>query len=137
MFHTVEDVAASLRIHPKTVLRFIREGKLRATRVGRAYRILNADLLEFVRIRPVSDAPRIVRVTSIVDIPEGSPSMQQYLSKSLHAMTLSRGSYHDPLRVDVAFDPVSSQIKIIIAATLGDTASLMSALETIVAQAET
>ncbi|MEK6296179.1 MAG: DNA-binding protein, partial [Paraburkholderia tropica] len=100
-------------------------------------RILNADLLEFVRIRPVSDAPRIVRVTSIVDIPEGSPSMQQYLSKSLHAMTLSRGSYHDPLRVDVAFDPVSSQIKIIIAATLGDTASLMSALETIVAQAET
>lgn len=136
MFHTVEDVAASLRVHPKTVLRFIREGKLRATRVGRAYRILNADLIEFAQLRPESDAPRTVRVTSIVDIPEGSQSMHQYLSKSLHAMTSRRGSYREPLRIDIAFDPASSQIKIIVTATPGDTAALMSALETIVAKAE-
>ena len=31
-FHTVADAAEQLRLHPKTILRFIREGRLRAIR---------------------------------------------------------------------------------------------------------
>lgn len=55
--HTVEDSAARLRVHPKTVLRFIRDGKLRATRVGRAYRILDTDFAAFAPTEPAVPIP--------------------------------------------------------------------------------
>ncbi|HIC7208149.1 helix-turn-helix domain-containing protein [Burkholderia stabilis] len=134
MFHTVEDTAGRLRIHPKTVLRFIREGKLRATRVGRAYRILDADLAAFTQTAPAAPVPRTVRVTSIVDIPDASQSLHQYLSRSLQALVSSRASYVDPVRIDVTFDPATSQVKIIVAATPADTAALMSSLDALLQQ---
>ncbi|WP_241302898.1 helix-turn-helix domain-containing protein [Burkholderia stabilis] len=134
MFHTVEDTAGRLRIHPKTVLRFIREGKLRATRVGRAYRILDADLAAFTQTAPAAPLPRTVRVTSIVDIPDASQSLHQYLSRSLQALVSSRASYVDPVRIDVTFDPATSQVKIIVAATPADTAALMSSLDALLQQ---
>lgn len=134
MFHTVEDTAGRLRIHPKTVLRFIREGKLRATRVGRAYRILDADLAAFTQTTPAAPVPRTVRVTSIVDIPDASQSLHQYLSRSLQALVSSRASYVDPVRIDVTFDPATSQVKIIVAATPADTAALMSSLDALLQQ---
>ncbi|AOR69034.1 DNA-binding protein [Burkholderia stabilis] len=134
MFHTVEDTAGRLRIHPKTVLRFIREGKLRATRVGRAYRILDADLAAFTQTTPAAPVPRTVRVTSIVDIPDASQSLHQYLSRSLQALVSSRASYVDPVRIDVTFDPATSQVKIIVAATPADTAALMSSLDALLRQ---
>ncbi|MDN7427977.1 helix-turn-helix domain-containing protein [Burkholderia sp. AU45388] len=137
MFHTVEDTAARLRVHPKTVLRFIRDGKLRATRVGRAYRILDVDLAAFARTEPAAPAPRAVRVTSIVDIPDGSQSLHQYLSRSLHVMASGRTSYVDPVRIDVTFDPASSVVKIIVAATPADTAALMSSLDMLLQQSGT
>lgn len=139
MFHTVDESAARLRLHPKTVLRFIREGKLRATRVGRAYRILDADLAAFAQTEPAAPAPvpRAVRVTSIVDIPDASQSLHQYLSRSLHAMASGRTSYVDPVRIDVTFDPAASQVKIIVAATPADTAVLMSSLEALLQQSGT
>ncbi|KVH29219.1 helix-turn-helix domain-containing protein [Burkholderia cepacia] len=137
MFHTVDESAARLRLHPKTVLRFIREGKLRATRVGRAYRILDADLAAFAQTEPATPVPRAVRVTSIVDIPDASQSLHQYLSRSLHAMASGRTSYVEPVRIDVTFDPAASQVKIIVAATPADTAVLMSSLEALLQQSGT
>jgi excisionase family DNA binding protein len=47
---TVGFAATQLKLHPKTILRFIREGRLRATRVGKAFRILRADLDAFAGI---------------------------------------------------------------------------------------
>ncbi|WP_322086023.1 helix-turn-helix domain-containing protein [Burkholderia sp. BCC1999] len=129
MFHTVEDTATRLRVHPKTVLRFIRDGKLRATRVGRAYRILDADLAAFAQTEPAAPVPRAVRVTSIVDIPDASQSLHQYLSRSLHAMASGRTSYVEPVRIDVTFDPAASVVKVVVAATPADTAALMSSLD--------
>ncbi|WP_176050616.1 helix-turn-helix domain-containing protein [Burkholderia sp. BCC1644] len=137
MFHTVEDTAARLRVHPKTVLRFIRDGKLRATRVGRAYRILDADLAAFAQTEPAAPVPRAVRVTSIVDIPDASQSLHQYLSRSLHAMASGRTSYVDPVRIDVTFDPAASVVKVVVAATPADTAALMSSLDTLLQKSGT
>ena len=45
--YTVEQFAERLRLHPKTVRRFIREGRLRAVKVGRSYRILRSDMEAF------------------------------------------------------------------------------------------
>lgn len=47
-YYTVEQVAEMLDMHPKTIQRYIREGKLKANKVGRRWRVTGHDLSIFV-----------------------------------------------------------------------------------------
>jgi len=47
-YYTVEQVSEMLSIHPKTIQRYIREGKLRATKIGKSWRVTGHDLSVFV-----------------------------------------------------------------------------------------
>jgi excisionase family DNA binding protein len=44
VWYTVSQAAGLLQQHEKTVQRYIREGKLPATKIGRSYRISGHDL---------------------------------------------------------------------------------------------
>ncbi len=55
--YTVEAAAERLKLHNKTVLRFIREGRLRATKIGKQYRILHSDLDAFAGVGSAREAP--------------------------------------------------------------------------------
>ena len=87
---TVEFAAVHLQVHRKTVLRYIRDGRLPATRIGKAYRIQRADLDTFAGTPSstvtLADA---ARVTSIVDVPGVGPTLASKLAgavtNSLHA----------------------------------------------------
>ena len=46
-FFTVDSAATKLDVHPRTILRFINQGKLKAVKVGRQWRIKYSDLQEF------------------------------------------------------------------------------------------
>ena len=46
-YYTAEQAAALLKMHIKTVQRYIREGKLRANKVGKSWRITGHDLSVF------------------------------------------------------------------------------------------
>jgi excisionase family DNA binding protein len=52
---TVAEVAERLRVHPITVRRHIKDGRLRAVRVGRAVRVRESDLEAFLSSTKVSD----------------------------------------------------------------------------------
>ncbi len=41
---TPQEAAAVLKLNPQTVWKYIRAGKLRASRIGRVYRIREADI---------------------------------------------------------------------------------------------
>lgn len=45
---TAEQVAQVLKIHQFTVLKFIKQGKLKASKLGRVYRIRRADVEQFL-----------------------------------------------------------------------------------------
>jgi excisionase family DNA binding protein len=45
---TVPEVAERLKVHPKTVLLWIRRGELKAVRVGKSWRLLEPDVLAFI-----------------------------------------------------------------------------------------
>ncbi len=47
-FYTVEEVAKILRVNERTVRNLIEAGELRATRVGRQYRISEEALQEYI-----------------------------------------------------------------------------------------
>jgi excisionase family DNA binding protein len=55
---TTEEAADLLRVSTKTVLALAREGSLPGEKVGRAWRFLRADLLDYVRghHRPPAEA---------------------------------------------------------------------------------
>lgn len=42
-FYTSDEVAKILKINRQTIQRFIREGKIKATKIGREYRIKKSD----------------------------------------------------------------------------------------------
>ncbi len=46
-YYTVDQVAQMIDMHPKTIRKFIREGKLRANKVGKQWRITGHDLSLF------------------------------------------------------------------------------------------
>jgi excisionase family DNA binding protein len=67
---TVEQIAENLQVSDQTVRRWIRAGELRAIKLGRAFRIRESDLQEFLNARmTVTTAP--VRDTRIR--PTGQP----------------------------------------------------------------
>lgn len=46
-YYTVEQIAELLAMHPKTIQRYIREGRLKAHKVGKSWRVTGHDLSVF------------------------------------------------------------------------------------------
>jgi excisionase family DNA binding protein len=77
--YSVEQVAELLHLHVKTVRNYVREGRLKAVRIGKQYRI-SADDLAAMTGRPVASfrpepvrRERHIEVSSIVEIDAVSP----------------------------------------------------------------
>ncbi|QRN84265.1 helix-turn-helix domain-containing protein [Chloroflexota bacterium] len=47
-YYTVEQIAEIINLHPKTIQRYIREGRLNAQKVGKAWRVSGHDLSVFL-----------------------------------------------------------------------------------------
>ena len=60
---TPQEVARRLRVDHSTVLRFCRNGRLPAVKVGRSYRIKESDLAPFLRM-PSTSGPMVVAVAN-------------------------------------------------------------------------
>ncbi|MGJ0534932.1 helix-turn-helix domain-containing protein [Methylocystis sp.] len=130
MLMTVEQAAEELELHPKTVLRHIREGRLQATRIGKAYRIDRAKLDAFAgiasgRTRP----PRDVRATVIVEVPALASETAERLATFLGAAALGGDAETRPLHFNTAFDPTSGDLKIVLIAAPTDAARLLELIE--------
>ena len=50
---TPEQVAEMLQLHPFTILHYIKDGRLRAARLGRVYRIRESAVTEFLESQMV------------------------------------------------------------------------------------
>lgn len=103
-FYSVDQVSTMLGLHPKTMRRYIREGKLRANKVGKQYRIAGHDLSVFVEGREidmsgiaketVAPAPPInkIAVSAVVDIVVAD----EYESDRITSMVLAAANCKDP-----------------------------------------
>lgn len=133
--YTVEQVAERLKLHAKTVLRAIREGRLRATRVGKSYRILRSDLDAFAGVPArAANTAGDPWVTTIVDIPGVGADAAQTWARTVTAALNSRPSGGPPLRAEVIYEPERSHLKIIVVGSPGDVASLMSLINAWIGQ---
>lgn len=133
--YSVEDVAERLGLHVRTVRSYVRDGKLPATRIGKQYRINQADLEAFTG-GPVPATPREAaararhtEVSSIVEIDAVDRATVDRLSSLLTGATGNRHLGDQPLRFQTFYDAERARLKVIIVGGLGDTARLLEYME--------
>ncbi len=126
---TVDAAAAHLQVHRKTVLRFIHDGRLPATKIGKAYRIRRADLSSFAGVPEVATVAEAARVTSIVDVPGVTPTLASKVAgavtNALHGSREQRGDVH----AEVVYDAEHAQLKVIVVGAVADTRSLLGLIQ--------
>jgi excisionase family DNA binding protein len=124
--YTVAEAARRLKLHERTILRFIRDGKLKATRVGRGWRVQARDLLALAG-EPEAAAPEAAaRVTAVVDIPEVAPELAMRWASSVTGALNGRPQARGAMRAEVVFDPEARRLKILIVGDPGEVADLLS-----------
>jgi excisionase family DNA binding protein len=128
-FLTVDVAAALLQLHPKTVLRFIREGRLRARKVGKQYRVLRSDLNAFAGASEMP-APVKARTTCIIDIEDVDAVLLQRLSAVLLGASKGNEPSGTPISLDIAYEPMRRSAKVIVIASPADAAVLLKLLDT-------
>jgi len=52
-FYTVDEISTILDMHPKTVQRYMREGKIKATKLGKSWRVSESDFHTFTQSKSV------------------------------------------------------------------------------------
>lgn len=129
-FCTVAFAAERLGLHPKTVLRFIRDGRLKATRIGKSYRIRRADLDTFAGVEPAAEpAAPSAWVTAIVQIAGVDAEAASRFAIGIPAALNSRQEREAPMRADVIHDSERAELKIVLVGVPGDVATMLRIIQ--------
>jgi excisionase family DNA binding protein len=124
--YTVEQAAERLKLHPKTVLRMIREGRLKAARLGKAYRIAGENLDAVAGVARATAREASDRATVIADFGDLGPDAAQRLASTLTGMLGGHKVRTGPVHVETAYDPMLRRLKVTIIASPEDAATLLS-----------
>ena len=134
--YTVSDVAERLKLHVKTVLAFIRDGRLKATRVGKQYRIARSDLDAFTGHTAPPAAPRRTRrveVSSIVEIDAISLEAATRAVTHLQGALKGRAPGDTHAQLDTIYYEEIGRLKLIISASPETTAQLLNFVPILIA----
>lgn len=133
--YSAEEVADKLGLHVRTVRGYVRDGRLKAVRIGKQYRIAQEDLEELLGAPVAEGAPvrrtRHVDVSSIVEIDAVDPATAGRVSTLLMAASAVPGE--EPLKIQTAYDEERARLKVIVLGGLLDTARLLEQVEAVLA----
>ncbi|MEV0005240.1 helix-turn-helix domain-containing protein [Micromonospora sp. NPDC050980] len=128
--YSVEQVAELLGLHVRTVRGYIRAGRLRATRIGKQYRIARADL-DALTGRPGSPPGAAAEASSIVAL----DGVDRAAADRLATLVLAGvNTHHDPdrpLRVQTVHDEERHRMTIVILGDLAATAEVLRLLDAV------
>ncbi|MCC6918339.1 MAG: helix-turn-helix domain-containing protein [Alphaproteobacteria bacterium] len=127
--YSVEQVAERLGLHVRTVRAYVREGRLKATRIGKQYRIAHADLEALTGAPVAPQSPgrtRHVDVTAVVDIDVIAPEAAMRVSNGLvAAANMHARTGQGRLRVDTSYDEVRARLKIVLTGDHGPVSAML------------
>lgn len=136
--YSVTRVAEILSLHPKTVRRFIREGKIRASRVGREYRVRKEDLRAYAHaeLPPRPDEPRPatplasrIHVSAVIEVAEGHSDEVSRISNSLIAVLNSKDPSWGASRYDLIYHPETRKARFVLNGTPAFIRTLLELVE--------
>jgi excisionase family DNA binding protein len=121
--YTLEEVAGRLGLHVRTVRRHVREGRLKALRVGGQYRVARADLEELTGAPAPAGAggAEAMCVVTFNDIDAERAARLSTLAVS--------GVIGERLRVEAMHDVEGRRLKLVVIGALGDCRALLAMVE--------
>jgi excisionase family DNA binding protein len=118
-WYSLEDVADRLGLHVRTVRNYVRHGRLGAVRIGKQYRVSQADLQALTGGRGRSGGPRRIGVTSVVDVDGIDAGAPERLAALVTGLPKGPRAPH----VDVVHE--RDRLKVIIVGSVEATAELL------------
>lgn len=103
-YYSVDQIAEMVDMHPKTIQRYIREGKLKAQKLGKAWRVSGHDLSTFIEGTDdfkksdaseglqeiIMAAEKSIQVSAIIDVPvknsQDAVQVVNWISASMNSM---------------------------------------------------
>lgn len=126
---TVDQAAQQLNLHPKTVLRYIRDGRLRATRIGKSYRIPGSELDAFAGLASGrSETHARVRTTCITEMYDLTVENAERMTTFLQSAAMTGDAGTPPLHLQTAFDPIARTMKVVAIGSPSDVGRLLEML---------
>ena len=112
-YYTVEQIAQMLQMHPKTVQRYIREGKLRAVKVGKGWRVNGHDLSVFTESVPEQggETPTAV-VSCVADIYAASQADAIRIMNTLSAGLTSKPAHMGKSSMHTQYIPEEQKLRV-------------------------
>ena len=125
--YSVEQVANRLGLHVRTIRNYVRDGRLKAVRIGKQYRIAREDLEAFTGTSAaaleVDESSRHVEASSIVHIDAVDRATADRLITHIH------GALNQPeavnLKAETIYDEERAVLKVIVLGNLPATADLL------------
>jgi len=137
---SVEQVAEILQLNVRTVRNYVRRGTLRATRIGKQYRIGLGDLEAFTG-RPVESHEERVRgaggraeVATVINVEGVTAALAGRMTSTLTATANVLRSIEQPVAVSTAYDEQRDRLRVLIAADLKSTRNFLAMIETVLEQ---
>ncbi len=128
--HTVQQAAERLKLHPKTVLRLIHEGRLRGVRIGKSYRIQDSDLRAFSGASEGAESSRLqARVTCVAEVEQVTIQEASRIANVLSAALISDHTRPAPIHMTTAYDPETAKMKAVLFADPADAAAWLRLLQ--------
>lgn len=138
--YSILDLNTILKLHPKTILRFIHEGKIKARKIGRSWMVSEDDLKiychgelsskQYPEFSPNYDTLEDrISVSTVVEINEQNSEEASRISNSLLAMLNSEKGSHGKSRFDFFYYPETGKAKYIFYGSPGFIGRIMNTFE--------
>lgn len=138
--YSILDLTKILNLHPKTILRFIKEGKIAARKIGRSWRVTEDDLKAFCHGElagsqtlelPVKDdtLKDRIKVSAVIEISGQNSEEASRISNSVIAMRNSDRDSEGNSRYDFFYYPEIESAKYVFYGSPSYISRIISAFE--------
>jgi excisionase family DNA binding protein len=134
---SVEEVADTLKLHVRTVRNYVRDGRLKAVRIGKQYRITLEDLEAFMG-RPVEShdervlsAAGRVQVSTVVTVEGVTQALADRLTTALMATAGGPRAPGQSLGVSTAYEVEFDRLRIMLACDVPMLRSFLGLIEAV------
>ena len=146
-FYTIEELTKILKLHPKTILRFIHEKKIVAKKIGRSWMVAEEDLKAYAhgelagKEKP-AQKPRYetlsarITVSTVVEISEQNSEEATRLSNSMMAMLNCKDESWGQTRFDFFYFPETEKAKYVFYGSPAFIAAVLNMFQTLSNQKE-
>jgi excisionase family DNA binding protein len=129
--YSLDQVAARLGLHVRTVRAYVRSGRLRAVRIGKQYRVAREELEAIVGVsnsREAISRRRVAEVSSVVQMDAVTQNMVLRVADHLRNAVKTPRDDGATLRVETIYDQGRAHLKVIVIGSLSSVANVFALL---------